>query len=393
MKHFSLSLLSGLLLLTLVACSDKDKDKEPTRPSQPTPPPAETTKGVAGLPMPENVPHSFSTSKRLLYHDVYEGHKLTFYCGCPFNDHNEVDIAQCGVTPRKNLSRATRVEAEHVFPAHQFGNFRQCWREPLCTNSKGEAFKGRECCMEIDEVFRKAHNDLHNLFPAVGEINGDRSNYNWGMISGEKREYGSCDIEVDSSIRRAEPPESVRGDIARVHFYMSATYGFRLSNQDLQLYGAWHRQDPPDEWEKTRNLRIASIQGNDNPFITGAEYDPSGINYETPTAPPSSQVPVRSDDAAGLSCATKLTCGELSTCEAALFQLQTCGNRSLDGDGDGVPCASLCRDYPRFSCEPSKTCGEMTSCQEAQFHLTECGNTRLDRDGDGVPCQAICGDS
>ena len=44
-----------------------------------------------------------------------------------------------------------------------------------------------------------------------------------------------------------------------------------------------------------------------------------------------------------------------------------------------------------FSCAPSKTCSRMESCEEALYHLTVCGNRRLDGDGDGVPCQALCG--
>jgi hypothetical protein len=31
------------------------------------------------------------------------------------------------------------------------------------------------------------------------------------------------------------------------------------------------------------------------------------------------------------------------SCAEARFYLERCGVASLDGDGDGVPCASLCR--------------------------------------------------
>ena len=88
---------------------------------------------------------------------------------------------------------------------------------------------------------------MHNLFPSVGEVNGDRRDDNWGMVPGEKRQYGTCNIEVDSSIRRAEPCEYVMGDIARTMRYMSDTYDFRLSRQDQQLYTAWDRMDPVDD--------------------------------------------------------------------------------------------------------------------------------------------------
>ena len=97
------------------------------------------------------------------------------------------------------------------------------------------------------------------------------------MIPGEQRNYGKCNIEVDSSIRRAEPPENVMGNIARTMFYMSHTYGLNLSSQDIQLFNAWHKQDPVDEWERERNKLIAELQGNRNPFIDGKTYDPKNI--------------------------------------------------------------------------------------------------------------------
>lgn len=42
------------------------------------------------------------------------------------------------------------------------------------------------------------------------------------------------------------------------------------------------------------------------------------------------------------------------------------------------------------ACGAKRTCGEMASCEEARFHLEVCGLTRLDGDGDGVPCESLC---
>ncbi|MCP5426563.1 MAG: endonuclease [Gammaproteobacteria bacterium] len=247
-------------LLATAAKYLPDKNSEHVSTSEPS------QAAKASLP---NTATSFSAAKRLLYEEIYRDHRITFYCGCRYDKARHVDLESCGVTPRKNATRAQRVEAEHVFPAHQFGNFRACWRDPV--KVCGTKMSGRECCEKSDPVFIAAHNDLMNLYPAVGEVNGDRSNYNWGMIPGERRDYGRCDIEVDSSIRRAEPPDAVMGDIARVMFYMSDTYGFRLSQQDQQLYTAWSRQDPPDAWEIERDRRIKAIQGKGNRFIENYE--------------------------------------------------------------------------------------------------------------------------
>jgi deoxyribonuclease-1 len=214
---------------------------------------------------------SFTAAKNDLYKKVYAGHRRTFYCGCKYNARRQVDLASCGLQSLSSIARAKRVEAEHVFPAAQFGNFRRCWRNPRdfpsCIKSSGRTVSGRTCCQRVDPVFKAAHNDLMNLYPVVGYVNLRRSNYNWGMIPGEKRQFGVCNIEADSSIRRAEPPNEVMGDIARTMFYMSETYRFRLSRQDQQLYRAWSRQDPPDSWEIKRARHIKAIQGRGNRFV------------------------------------------------------------------------------------------------------------------------------
>jgi hypothetical protein len=45
---------------------------------------------------------------------------------------------------------------------------------------------------------------------------------------------------------------------------------------------------------------------------------------------------------------------------------------------------------PDASCGKKKHCSEMTSCEEAKFYLTQCGVKSLDGDGDGTPCESLC---
>lgn len=186
----------------------------------------------------------------------------------------------------------------------------------------------------MDPAFEAAHNDLHNLFLAEGEVNGDRKDYNWGMVPGATSDYGRCAFKIDASLRRAEPPDAVKGDIARAMFYMADTYGFNLSSQDRQLFTAWAKQDPPDTWEQTRNQRIAAIQDRDNPFIS--QYASRFGKTAAAPAATSAQPPA-------FTCGSKKTCGEMASCEEARFYLTQYGVKSLDRDSDGIPCASLCR--------------------------------------------------
>jgi micrococcal nuclease len=41
-------------------------------------------------------------------------------------------------------------------------------------------------------------------------------------------------------------------------------------------------------------------------------------------------------------------------------------------------------------CGNKKYCSEMISCEEAKYYLTQCGVKSLDGNGDGTPCESLC---
>lgn len=45
---------------------------------------------------------------------------------------------------------------------------------------------------------------------------------------------------------------------------------------------------------------------------------------------------------------------------------------------------------PSASCGNKTHCYEMSSCDEAKYYLTQCGVESLDSNGDGVPCESLC---
>ncbi len=45
---------------------------------------------------------------------------------------------------------------------------------------------------------------------------------------------------------------------------------------------------------------------------------------------------------------------------------------------------------PSYNCNCSKTCTQMSSCDEAYYQLNTCGCGKRDGDNDGVPCENIC---
>lgn len=201
-----------------------------------------------------DTPRTFREAKKIAW-TIYAERPVDFYCGCTFKG-NRIDLSSCGYTPRKQPKRAERVEWEHIVPAWVIGHQRQCWQQG-----------GRQRCTSSDPVFSKAEADLHNLVPVVGEINGDRSNYGFGMLSEKPSQYGACPFVVNFKQRTAMPPEYSRGAIARAYLYMSERYKLRLSRQEQRLYDIWNRTHPVSEWERWRNQRIACIQGNANRYV------------------------------------------------------------------------------------------------------------------------------
>lgn len=219
-----------------------------------------------GLP---KTPDSFRRAKQKAT-EIYADHLTTFYCSCPFSPDKSVSWQTCGFEPRANPRRASRIEWEHIVPAHAFGAHRDCWHDKLCTRGRsGKTYGGRQCCGRIDAQFRRMEADLQNLVPAIGEVNGDRSNFRFDDVAGEPRDYGACDFEIDWNLRVAEPSPTLRGDIARAYLYMYHAYpgGLRLDAEQLTRFEQWHRADPPTPWEKTRNRRIAAIQRGGNPLV------------------------------------------------------------------------------------------------------------------------------
>ena len=41
-------------------------------------------------------------------------------------------------------------------------------------------------------------------------------------------------------------------------------------------------------------------------------------------------------------------------------------------------------------CGNKKRCSQMASCEEAKYYLTQCGVKSLDGNGDGIPCENLC---
>ncbi len=138
-----------------------------------------------------------------------------------------------------------------------------------------------------------AGTDVHALRPCDVSVNSARNNRWFGIgeyeyIDGD----GPTGCYTSTSSWVWEPRDEVKGDIARMMFYMDTRYEGENGELDLQLIDSipsdnntnepihglfsvlrqWHIDDPVDDWERNRNDVIYSYQGNRNPFIDHPEF-------------------------------------------------------------------------------------------------------------------------
>ncbi len=179
--------------------------------------------------------------------------------------------------------------------------------------------------------------DVHHLRPTDVSVNAARSNYDFDEAA-EASAYLTDKLptlnklETRGTYKIWEPRPEVRGDIARMMFYMATRYeadgeftdgsGF-TRNVDLEMSESdntgtdpaigklstllkWHILDPVDDWERRRNSRVFEYQKNRNPFIDhpefvekiwGAASGITAVNVIAVTADNSNQVTVTFDRA------------------------------------------------------------------------------------------------
>jgi len=131
-------------------------------------------------------------------------------------------------------------------------------------------------CERQSKVYRRIETDLHNIVPAEAKFELKQRNARYGELGREGRP-GKCGVRNHRDV--VDPPDRIKGDIARIIAYMHHTYGLPLLTP-LRTLQKWNRLDPPDQAELTRNRQIHAIQGTTNPYVT----QPWRLNHLTPAA-------------------------------------------------------------------------------------------------------------
>lgn len=135
--------------------------------------------------------------------------------------------------------------------------------------------------------------DIVHVVPTDCWVNNMRSSYPLAEVATIKKYsanyysiLGTCKTEGYTGTV-FEPNDEIKGDMARIYFYMATCYQDKISNWTkgesqkvfgnssypglrdwvLAMFMRWSKQDPVDDVEIDRNNAVYEVQGNRNPFV------------------------------------------------------------------------------------------------------------------------------
>ena len=146
-----------------------------------------------------------------------------------------------------------------------------------------------------EHVWAKSHGDFgnlppcgtdaHHIRPTDASVNSSRGNKDFADGGQQHNEATGCYYTEYTW----EPRDAVKGDVARMIFYMAVRYEGGSGEPDLEVVDQvntspnpehgklsallqWNMDDPPDAFEINRNNVIYGYQNNRNPFVDHPEY-------------------------------------------------------------------------------------------------------------------------
>ncbi len=154
--------------------------------------------------------------------------------------------------PNKNNYILTFYTRQSINGTWENGN---TWnREHVWPKNQSWSIYGEKLYKSVDNSDANAGSDLHHIRPELSSYNSSRQDKAFGESS-----------------KFFNPPNEVKGDIARIMFYLAVRYDMDLDRvtvcESIEMLLRWNEEDPVDELEIARNKYVKSRQGNYNAFI------------------------------------------------------------------------------------------------------------------------------
>lgn len=218
---------------------------------------------------------------RQALHGIVRNHHVIPYSSTSFDTSDALKVLDRDPANTNNIVGIYSRESE---PASSFGLTTGWNREHLWCDSYG-----------LDGV-EPAYSDLHNLRAEDMNVNSARGNKFFDISDTQSAGYrfpAHSEAPLASTDSDSwEPPDNVKGDIARALFYMTVRYTGDVSNEPklsliettsqitsttnfmgrLSTLLRWSQADPVDGAEVLRNDVVYSYQTNRNPFVDHPEW-------------------------------------------------------------------------------------------------------------------------
>jgi len=130
--------------------------------------------------------------------------------------------------------------------------------------------------------------DIVQVVPTDGYVNNKRGNYPFGEVANITYQSANAYSKLGSCKTSGyngtvfEPNDEIKGDIARIYFYMVTCYESQAASWSHSVFSTayngfekwaldmlmrWSQQDPVDDIETARNNAVYDVQNNRNPFV------------------------------------------------------------------------------------------------------------------------------
>ncbi|MFC3153512.1 endonuclease [Litoribrevibacter euphylliae] len=173
-------------------------------------------------------------AKDTFWDELYSKGGQSFFCNQPFE------------------GKTRRIIAGHVYNTQHMIDHFNCGTKSRCRRS--------------DTNYKYAASDLHNMYPVTPRVELNRRNSRYAELPKSKDQFPNLECSYKSNFQTVEPADEIKGNIARIIFYMHDSYNLPILD-GVQMLMEWNEQDPVDDAERERNILVEKVQGNRNRFI------------------------------------------------------------------------------------------------------------------------------
>lgn len=203
---------------------------------------------------------------------AYRHNPKTVDCGCEYatSRNSNVNVAGCGYASRiPDNTKTPQAQWSRVISLEELAVGRECTNgAEQCKDDDGHPIYGAQCCLIIDQQFRRMSHDAWDWIPMINEIAHDKDDKTYSVLVNGLAPYGNCQVKIDNDNSQIEPADKEKGVIARIILYYHDQWNVPITPAQEALYGEWNKDHPPTQDENQAASILAEAQKKENPYYT-----------------------------------------------------------------------------------------------------------------------------